>query len=123
MLTNRSSATRLRARLGNRSELSRAQAIAQHWATLPSGPLAEIADLIELELSIPFGLLRPDDSLERLLAPFPLGNPLTWLWAEAALEDGISEINYQLAARSQDRSRPAPATVGELLAQWCRTAV
>ncbi len=123
MLTNRSSATRLRARLADRTELSRAQAIAQYWATLPPGPLAEIADLIELELSLPFGLLRPDDSLRRLLAPFPLGNPLTWLWAEAALEDGISEINYQLAARSQNRHSPAPATVGELIAQWCGAAV
>ena len=122
----RASAPRLRARLPDREALSRDAAIAEFWAAYPRGALEELADLWEQELSIPFGVLRPDDSLERLLAPFPVGGlrgALSWLFAEAALEDGLSELNYRLGKRRRETSLPPIRTVADLVAAWCESAV
>ncbi len=114
----RTRSARLIAHLGDRPDLGRDEAIRLIGSELPATDVSELADLLELELGLPLGFLRPDDDLQRLLAPFELRNPFTWLWAEAALEDGISEINYQLKRRAAKLER-SPRTVRELFEVWC----
>jgi hypothetical protein len=122
----RDSAPRLRARLPGREALPRDAAVAAFWAAYPRSALDELADLWEQELTIPFGLLRPDDSLEELLAPFPVGGlrgALSWMSAEAALEDGVSELYYRLGQRRSEMPRTPPRTAVDLVAAWCESAV
>jgi len=110
---------RLMARFQGRTDIGRDRALADLGAGLPPTQVSELVELLDIELGIPLGLLRGDDRLDVILAPFPLGNPLSWLWAEAALEDGISEINYQLKRRGVTLER-SPETVRDLFAAWCR---
>jgi hypothetical protein len=117
-MTPRASTQRLLLRLKDRTDVDRERALAQLGSGLPLPDVTELADLLEIELGIPIGLLRGDDCLDVLLAPFLLGNPFTWLWAEAALEDGLSEINHRLKRRGVARDR-APQTVHELFEAWC----
>ena len=110
---------RLLERLADRPDLGRVEAIEQFWSGLPLEPLKELFDLIVLELGFSAGLLRPNDSLEALLAPLTVRNPLKWAFEESALEDGVSEINFQLKRRGLT-NRPTPfRTVNELVTAWC----
>jgi len=121
MLTPRPS-KRLLVRLPDRTDIGREMSLATLGRGLPDADVAELADLIELELQLPVGLLRPEDSLHQLLAPFQVGNPLTWLWAEGALEDGVSEVNYRLRLRRRDlpeRTLHSLDTVRDLFEAWC----
>jgi len=110
---------RLMARFQGRTDIGRDRALADLAAGLPPAQVSELTELLDIELGIPLGLLRGDDRLDVILAPFPLGNPFSWLWAEGALEDGISEINYQLKLRGVTLER-RPETVRDLFAVWCR---
>jgi hypothetical protein len=116
----RPSTPRLMVRLEGRDDLGRDQALAQLGDGLPTSEVADLAQ-VEIEFGVPLGLLRGDDRLDVLLAPFPIGNPLTWLGAEAALEDGVSEVNYQLKRRGALRDR-SPQTVRELFEVWLQEA-
>src|SRR4051812_17900352 len=101
----------------------REDALADIAAGLPLGDAAELADLLEIELGMPIGLLVPDDSLGELLAPFGLGNPFTWLFAEGRLEDGIGEVAYQLRRRRNERGWATVghlSTIRDLFLAWCR---
>ncbi len=106
---------RLMTRFKGRADIGRDRALSDLGAGLPPAEVSELAQLLEVELGIPLGLLRGDDRLDVILAPFPIGNPLSWLWAEAALEDGVSEINYQLKRRGVT-TELRPATIRELFA-------
>ena len=111
---------RILERLSDRPDLGRTEAIRQFWSHYPPGPLNELFDLIETELGFSIGLLRPEDSLDQILAPFSVRNPLTWIFEEAALEDGTSEINYQLKRREQGSPQPNRIrTVEQLVSRWC----
>ena len=117
-MMERASTKRLLLLLKDRVDTGRERALADLGAGLPIADARKLADLLEIEFGIPIGLLRRDDRLDVLLAPFSLGNPLSWLWAEAALEDGVSEINYRLKLRGASRER-RPQTVRELFEAWC----
>jgi hypothetical protein len=120
MISNRPSAARLRARFADRPDLGREAAIGELWASLPADRVAELAELVEEEFSISFGLLRPDDNMARLTGSLEVGNPLTWLWAEAALEDAVSELNYRFAKRGG--SRRQFHTIRDLVEAWCEAS-
>lgn len=115
----RASTKRLLGRLKGRADIGRERALSELGAGLPVDDAAALADLIEEEFSVPIGLLRPDDRPDVLFASFPFANPFTWLWAEAALEDGVSEISLQLKRRGATADRP-PQTFAELFEVWCR---
>ena len=121
----RPSTRHLRHRLGPRPTLSHDEALSLIAPGLPASDAQALASLLEEEFGIPIGLLRPDDDLERLVAPLPFRNPFTWMFAEAALEDGVSEINFQLqkqlARRHRTLLRP-PRTIRELFVAWCGEA-
>ena len=120
----RPSHTRLLKRFADREDVGREHAIRDFWSHLAPAAVEELADLIEVEYAISFGLLRPNDEIGRLVAPFEIGNPLTWLWSEAALEDATSELNYRLAKRRPDLKKDfgAITTVRDLVEVWCGSA-
>ena len=120
-MAHRPSTQRLMDRLKGRDDLGRDRALSQLGAGLPAADVAELAQVLEVEFGVPLGLLRGEDRLDVFLAPFPIRNPLTWLWAEAALEDGVSEVNYLLKRRGV-LLESAPQTVRELFEVWCRKA-
>jgi hypothetical protein len=117
-------ARELRDRLPDREELSPAALHAQFWAALSQNDVFRLFDLIQQELGIPVGLLRPEDNLDRLLSPVSIRRPLRWFRIEPALEDATSELNYQLKLRLQGRPLPAAfrvRTLDELARVWCRS--
>ena len=126
MVSTRSSAGRIRARFADREDLGRAGAVTAYWSHLPRVPLDELFDLIEAEFSLPAGLLRPEDPVARLTAPLAIENPLTWLWAEAALEDAASELDYRFRKRVKAAGMAVPAvfpeTIERLVDLWCNPA-
>jgi hypothetical protein len=87
----------------------------------PPGDVESLAELLEVELGLPLGLLRPDDHVKEIFAPFTLGNPLTWLMAETRLEDGLTEVSYALRKRLKTRGRTMAEvhTVRDLFSAWC----
>ena len=117
-MVTRASTRRLLLRLKGRTDSGRERALAELGSGLPVPDVAELAGLLEIELGIPIGMLRGDDRLDVLFAPFPIGNLLSWPLAEAALEDGLNEINYRLKQRGVRRDR-RPRTVRELFEAWC----
>ena len=126
MVALRPSAGRLHARFSDREDLGRQGVVARYWGNLPARPLQELFDLIETEFSLSAGLLRPDDPISKLMAPFAIQNPLTWLWAEAALEDAGSELNYCFAKRMKAfgvrREVVSVDSIGDLVELWCNPA-
>lgn len=106
-----------------RIERPRDHALAEIASGLPLEDAAKLAELWETEIGVPVGLLRCDDSLQELLAPFDAGNPLTWLVAESALEDGTGEVQHQLLLRREVRGWPPVRkleTIRDLFVAWCR---
>jgi len=108
----------LASRLSDREDLPRAVAIERYWDDVARTDVDELFDLIANELGISPGLLRPDDSLDELLAPLPVRNPLKWLFREAALEDGVGELSHRLRRRNP-RLGGRVRTVRELVHAWC----
>lgn len=115
---------RLLERFSDRSDIGVQRARIELWNSMPSPALDELAELIQTEFGIPFGLLRPEDPIGRLVAPLPVQNLLTWIWTEAALEDATSELNYQLAKRRPDLNKDFGfiRTVEDLVRAWCEPA-
>jgi hypothetical protein len=109
-------------RFGDRSTLSRDEAVRSFWSDLPETELAEFFELIEDEYHLNVGLLRPDDKLDRLTAPIRTKNPLRWFLIEPRIEDAASELNFQLVKRA-DRAGLADHlpvfTVGQYARVWC----
>src|SRR2546429_2220763 len=61
--------------------------------------VVECLTLIESELGIPAGVLRPEDELDMLFEPIPTKNPLKWLIYQTRAGDRQAEIGYQLNKR------------------------
>jgi hypothetical protein len=116
--------TELRTRLPEREELSLPELRRRFWPDASAADLSSLGDLIREELSIPIGLLRPEDSMRALLAPMSFRNPLRWYLVEPRLEDGISELNYELCKRLPPRHRHGQAHVKfetwtDVVVAWC----
>src|SRR5690606_41832120 len=101
-------------RLSGRTELSRDEALAALGEGLPAHEVGELARLLEEEFGISLGLLRPQDSLEALWAPVSMRQPLQWLWAQAALEDAVTEVNQQLQIRRRAKRQSRGAQLGSV---------
>ncbi len=109
-------------RFGDRPALTRAEAIKAFWSNLPQAELEEFFELIEVEYGLDVGLLRPDDSLDRLTAPIKTKNHWRWYRVEPRIEDAASELNYELCKRADRNGLGdfAPvSTVGEYVRICC----
>lgn len=114
----------LRSRLPDREEISAAELRSRYWPALREEDVFALFDLIEQELEIPAGILRPTDDLDRLLEPVSIRRPLWWWRVEPSLEDGTSELNYELKKRMRARGDQIPRgfhirTLDELVHAWC----
>jgi hypothetical protein len=80
-------------------------------------------DFVELEYGVPAGLLRPKDSMKKLLEPVSTRNPFRWLVNHVAAGARSAELNRQLAKRmDQYGTRGGWAriqTIDDLMRAWC----
>jgi hypothetical protein len=114
----------LRKRLPRRDELSHTDLAARYWPDADLNDVLALFNLLEEELTMPAGLLRPEDDLDHLLAPFSLRKPLLWFQVEPHLEEATSEVNYQLKQRmkatgSRWSRQLRIHTLDGLVRAWC----
>ena len=109
-------------RFGNREDLGKQGVYQHYWSKLPEQSVMELFELLEIEFSLPPGLLRPEDDLNLLFESVETRNPFKWPVYRTRAEDGKSEINSQLFKRMErygtvgtwDRIK----TVDDLLKAW-----
>jgi hypothetical protein len=119
----RPSTYQIRARFPERETLERQDALMRFWGGLPPAAVEELADLLEEEYGLPFGFFRPSDRVYWLSEHLPLTRWWSWLWAEAALEDALTTLSYELGKRAGNAAIDArTATLGELATAWCGAA-
>lgn len=86
-----------------------------------SQAVSEALIMFEQFFDIKASQLRPDDSLTSFL-DHGERNPLLLVFAQARVEDRVSELNYQLSRRRRSLGVPdlgrLPATVREYLVAW-----
>ena len=123
MVMSRNWRSEILGRFADREDLGANEAYRRFWSQLPEADVLELFALLESEYLFPPGLLRPNDSLERLFQPVRTQNPLRWLIYRARGEDRMSEVNYQLAKRQRrhgtlDKWKRID-TVDDLIRAWC----
>jgi hypothetical protein len=110
-------------RFKDREDLGRARLGADYWPDLPQQPLEELFDFLELEYSLPPGLLRPEDPLAKLFARVHTRNPLRWMVYQVRSGDIQSELGRQLGERlDQHGTRHEWSrldTLDDLARAWC----
>jgi hypothetical protein len=115
----------LRIRFADREDLGKTGVYRQYWSEFPERAVMELFELIEMEYELPPGLLRPNDSVAKLVDPVKTANPFKWLFYQGRTEDRTSEINYQLGKRQwQSGTQKAwehskIRTVNDLIRAWC----
>jgi len=79
--------------------------------------------LLEEELTIPPGILRPDDSLNLLFEPVDSKNPFRWMEYQVRAGDRQGAISSELSSRLSEHgtfdSWETIDTVGDLVRAWC----
>ena len=112
-------------RFADREDLGQAEVYQQYWSDYPEQDVKELLELIHREYQLPPGLLRPDDHLDKLLAPVKTSNPLKWLVYRLRAEDRRSELNFQLSKRQRQHGTEkawqlkAIVTMNDLMLAWC----
>jgi hypothetical protein len=90
---------------------------------LGSEAVFELLELIEFEYDLSAGLLRPEDSLSKLVEPIATRNPWRWLVYQTAAGDRQNELSYQLTKRMRNhgtlKSWVRIETVDDLVCAWC----
>lgn len=80
-------------------------------------------DEIELGYEIPPGILRPEDSLEKLNERVSASNPIEWLlWLgrnEFSADDLQEELNIRLSKFGTTDDWERIDTFGDLIRAWC----
>ncbi len=85
--------------------------------------VVECLDLLEDELEIPPGILRPEDSLNLLFEPVESRNPFRWLEFQVRSGDRQGAISAELSDRLREYGTfddwKTIATVEDLIRAWC----
>jgi hypothetical protein len=92
-----------RQRFPDREELER-EALFEHFVResgVTRQDVAELMDLLNTEVGIPYGLLRPGDSMDVLFEAIPTRNPLRWIEHQTRAADAKTELNHQLRKRME----------------------
>ncbi|SRR2546426_971021 len=110
-------------RFADREDIGKSAVYQGYWSEMPEQAVMELFQLIEVEYKLPAGLLRPNDSLSKLLEPIKTGNPFKWLVYQLRASDRQSELNDELAKRMQEHdssgSREEIRTIDDLVRAWC----
>jgi len=89
---------------------------------LPKEEIFECFDLIETEYGNIAGLLRPEDSLEKLFAPVPTKNPFRSISYEIMAGDRIWDDLFERMRKHgtyDQRKSLRVVTVGDSVRVWC----
>ncbi|CBK41022.1 protein of unknown function [Nitrospira defluvii] len=114
----------IRSRFGNREKLEPQAAYEAFWSEFPQQAVMELFQLIEIEYQLSPGLLRPNDTVNKLLESIKPVNFLKWLFYQAHTEDSESELRYQLGKREQQHGtqdaweRAKIRTIEDLMRAW-----
>lgn len=117
--------TQIRRRFADRVDIGRDELYTRYFAPvgLPKEDVIALLELIELELELPSGLLRPDDSLAKLAEPVPAKNLWQWMVYQVRSGDRALEIDEQLEKRMRRYGMTGLwsniETVGDLVRAWC----
>jgi hypothetical protein len=117
----------IRERFADRDDIGREQVCDRYFATegLPKKDVLECFDLIETEFGPIAGLLRPDDSLQKLFEPVSSRNPLKWVGYEVMSGDRQLWFGDELWNRMRQcgtyeyRKSIRMETVGDFVRAWC----
>ena len=111
------------ARLGDRVDVGK-DGLRRFWSDLPERDVMAALELVEIEVDVRPGLLRPDDRLHDLFEAPPTRNPFRWLEFQTHSSDGMLELSYQLNKRLRANGRldewgDNVYTVDEFVRAWC----
>ena len=110
-------------RFGDREDIGKREVYQQYWSEMPEQAIMELFELIAIEYKLPAGLLRADDSLDKLLAPVRTRNPLKWLVYQLRAGDRQSELNRELTNRMKQDGTLGKwekiDTIDDLVRAWC----
>ncbi|GAC1479027.1 MAG: hypothetical protein NVS1B4_23240 [Gemmatimonadaceae bacterium] len=112
-------------RFADRPDIGKAAA-AEQFLGVGAGrkaSLIDLMDLIEFHFSLPSGLLRPDDPIDKLTAPIKTRHPWRWAVFQVKMGDGILALSEEVEARAKREGRkidwPTIRTIGQLADAWC----
>jgi hypothetical protein len=113
----------IRKTFAGRPSLDERDICRDYWPELDPDAVVELLALVEQELKISTGVLRPGDRLDELFRPATTRNPMKWLLREFRSADRKSEINWQLSKRMKRHGTPGDwatiETVDDLVRAWC----
>jgi hypothetical protein len=109
-------------RFSDRPDISPDETFRSYWSELPREEVQQLFDLIAIEFGVSGGLLRPDDSLDKLVEPLATKNPLLWFAYQGAAGDKQNELSYELDKRLKKFGTkaewPSISTIDELMRAW-----
>ena len=115
--------TNMLSRFTGREDLGKDDLYERYFKELPRGEVLECLELVESELKIPAGILRPEDKLDTLFEPVSTNNPLRWLTYQVRAGDRQAEISYQLNKRLRKHDTADAwaqiETINDLVRAWC----
>ena len=112
-------------RFADREDLGKLGLYDRYFRTKNLGqqPVLECLDLLEDELKIPPGILRPEDSLNLLFEPIKSRNPFRWMEYQVRASDRQGAISSELSDRLHEYGTfddwKTIATVDDLIRAWC----
>jgi hypothetical protein len=112
-------------RFGERKDLGKTGLYDQYFRAtgLLQEDVFQCLDLIEEELRIPPGILRPSDSLDLLFEPVSSRNPFRWMEYQVKAGDAQGAISGELSNRLRDYGTfddwTTIDTVNDLVRAWC----
>ncbi len=90
---------------------------------LPEMEVSACLDLVEFEYGLPAGLLRPEDSLAKLVKPVSTKNPLRWIIYQVRAGDRENELTFQLVRQMRRHGTYGTwqhvDTIDDLVRAWC----
>jgi len=117
--------TAIRGRFADRENIGRERVYELYFANedLPEQEVFECFDLIETEYGAITGLLRPEDSLEKLFQPVATRNPFRSMTYEIMAGDRQlwlgEDLRKQMRRHGVNQDWPRMETIGDFVRAWC----
>ena len=112
-------------RFADREDLGKSAVYDRYFRAkgLKQQPVLECFDLLEAELQISPGILRPEDSLDLLFEPVRSRNPFRWMEYQVRAGDRQGAVSGELSDRLREFGTfddwKTIATVDDLIRAWC----